>query len=65
LWLPDPQLTSRCQSVPHVTVGVRNVGCKTGILRNGQDAHSTRKLSFVERASCPFLKMVKDVSSNQ
>ena len=31
---------------------------------NGQDARSTRKLSFVEQASCLFLKKVQDVSYN-
>jgi len=29
---------------------------------NEQDARSTRKLSFVEQASCLFLKKVQDVS---
>ncbi|MEG3967781.1 hypothetical protein QUA00_09170, partial [Microcoleus sp. T2B6] len=40
--------------------------CGTGILPvpNGQDARSTRKLSFVEQASCLFLTKVQDVSYN-
>ncbi len=29
---------------------------------NGQDARSTRNSFFVERASCPFLKMVQHLS---
>ncbi|MEG4301275.1 hypothetical protein QUB16_01000 [Microcoleus sp. D3_18a_C4] len=31
---------------------------------NGQDARSTRKLSFVEQASCLFLTKVQDVIYN-
>jgi hypothetical protein len=32
------------------------------LFRNGQDARSTIKLSFVERASCPLLRIVQDIS---
>ncbi|MEG3901513.1 hypothetical protein QUB36_07155 [Microcoleus sp. AT8-B1] len=31
---------------------------------NGQDASSTRNSLFVERASCPFLRMVQELRYN-
>ncbi|MEG4587777.1 hypothetical protein QUA54_21545 [Microcoleus sp. MOSTC5] len=34
-------------------------------LGTGSPARSTIKLSFVERARCPFLRMVQDISGDK